>query len=543
MTRGNEILLLLRLFLYCLVLLAEAVTDREEVPTPLLVHVPHVRFLTGVFGVWYLQMVISDQHSERNDRMKSSHEPHNVCHVIEILRDFDVFQSVRVFLLFRIRNRMDPRQTYPPTCPPLFDRYLLRPRSATLYLVEQQHEIDAKGENQSNVFQVIEIPGQERYNAVSVLGQIDTGRRGFSRWFLLRFCFHRSHRCLLRSCCFGSGCSLSSCLFDSSGVGGKAGSTLPAEFSSDQRVKQDPEYANLSSTAGFSRKGVDPLNDGLGNEEILIAATDRVSIVYLIDLDGLVQGLHHVIPYDVQGEMRAVEAPYVLDRLIARRNFSSCRLLVMGFTSSFGLNVGPYRWFGRLRFGLRRLRFTRKEPTIDVISFRRVDKNAVEYVQHSSSLAGSLRAQSTEQPIQTITVGKLSAVRVISFDDRGQQLVQVSGYLVPCLPALVPRKRHQKSLRSDYVDLVDGLQDQIQYAFFLEQVLTVSQSSEPVLFLLVETFVTAVEKSQHVAAEHITDVLHSADSSPIRLHGPMGHVERGIHHRQIVLFGGMLKII
>lgn len=47
-------LFFLCLFLYRLVLLAEAITDREEIPTPLLIHVPHVRFLTGVFGVWFI---------------------------------------------------------------------------------------------------------------------------------------------------------------------------------------------------------------------------------------------------------------------------------------------------------------------------------------------------------------------------------------------------------------------------------------------------------------------------------------------------------
>lgn len=54
-------------------------------------------------------------------------------------------------------------------------------------------------------------------------------------------------------------------------------------------------------------------------EKILIAASDRISIVNLIDLDGLVQSCHHVIPHHVEGEVRAVQAPYVLDRLVAGR--------------------------------------------------------------------------------------------------------------------------------------------------------------------------------------------------------------------------------
>lgn len=64
-------------------------------------------------------------------------------------------------------------------------------------------------------------------------------------------------------------------------------------------------------------------------------------------------------------------------------------------------------------------------------------------------------------------------------------MIQVTGYLIPGLTALVTRKGDQKTLRRDHVDLVDGFQDQIQYTFLLEQVLTISQGSEFVLFLLV----------------------------------------------------------
>lgn len=89
-------------------------------------------------------------------------------------------------------------------------------------------------------------------------------------------------------------------------------------------------------------------------EKILIAASDRISIVNLIDLDGLVQSCHHVIPHHVEGEVRAVQAPYVLDRLVAGRIIPWCRLLVTGFKfnfrfvlftwcPSFSSEVGPIR--------------------------------------------------------------------------------------------------------------------------------------------------------------------------------------------------------
>lgn len=56
-----------------------------------------------------------------------------------------------------------------------------------------------------------------------------------------------------------------------------------------------------------------------------------------------------------------------------------------------------------------------------------------------------------------------------------------------------------------------------------------------------ETFVATVEESKNVTAKYVTDVFHPADSCSVRLYGPVGHVERGVHHRQIVLFGGMLE--
>lgn len=109
----------------------------------------------------------------------------------------------------------------------------------------------------------------------------------------------------------------------------------------------------------------------------------------------------------------------------------------------------------------------------------------MKHVQHPRPLARCLRAQTAEQPVQSIAVGELGAIRVIPFDYRCQQLIQVSGYLVPGLTALVTRKSDEKTLRRDHVDLVDGFQDQIQYTFLLEQVLAISQGSEFVLFLLV----------------------------------------------------------
>jgi len=43
-----------------IILLSEAVTNREEVPAPLLIHVPYVRLLTGVLCVWF----VDEMHQE-----------------------------------------------------------------------------------------------------------------------------------------------------------------------------------------------------------------------------------------------------------------------------------------------------------------------------------------------------------------------------------------------------------------------------------------------------------------------------------------------
>jgi len=55
-------------------------------------------------------------------------------------------------------------------------------------------------------------------------------------------------------------------------------------------------------------------------KEILVAASDRISVVHLIHFDGFVERHHHIIPHDVEREVRAVQVPYVLDRLITGRN-------------------------------------------------------------------------------------------------------------------------------------------------------------------------------------------------------------------------------
>lgn len=50
-------------------------------------------------------------------------------------------------------------------------------------------------------------------------------------------------------------------------------------------------------------------------------------------------------------------------------------------------------------------------------------------------------------------------------------------YNIPVEAGLLPGESHQVALLGDDGDLVDGVQDQVENAFFLEQVLAVPQGS------------------------------------------------------------------
>jgi len=56
-----------------------------------------------------------------------------------------------------------------------------------------------------------------------------------------------------------------------------------------------------------------------------------------------------------------------------------------------------------------------------------------------------------------------------------------------------------------------------------------------------QAFVAAVEEPQHIAAEDVTDILHSANTGTIWLYRPMRHVKRCVHHWQIIFFRRVLK--
>lgn len=64
-----------------------------------------------------------------------------------------------------------------------------------------------------------------------------------------------------------------------------------------------------------------------------------------------------------------------------------------------------------------------------------------------------------------------------------QQLVKIPRDDFPALTRLVTSKSHKKALGSYDVDLINGFEDQIEDAFLLEQILSISQSSKTVLLL------------------------------------------------------------
>ena len=54
--------------------------------------------------------------------------------------------------------------------------------------------------------------------------------------------------------------------------------------------------------------------------------------------------------------------------------------------------------------------------------FWRIDKDTVKDVKHSSSFPGRLRAQTAEEPVQTMRLSKLGTVGVVSLDDSGCEM-------------------------------------------------------------------------------------------------------------------------
>lgn len=66
-----------------------------------------------------------------------------------------------------------------------------------------------------------------------------------------------------------------------------------------------------------------------------------------------------------------------------------------------------------------------------------------------------------------------------------QELVEMARDDVPVVAGSITREGRHETRGCDHRDLVDGVQDQIEDAFLLEQILTVSQRSQLDLLLFV----------------------------------------------------------
>lgn len=51
-----------------------------------------------------------------------------------------------------------------------------------------------------------------------------------------------------------------------------------------------------------------------------------------------------------------------------------------------------------------------------------------------------------------------------------------------------------------------------------------------------EALVAPVEEPEYVPPEHVAHVLHTRYARPVRLHRPVGHVERSVYYRNFVFF-------
>ena len=51
----------------------------------------------------------------------------------------------------------------------------------------------------------------------------------------------------------------------------------------------------------------------------------------------------------------------------------------------------------------------------------------MKYVQHSGTFSGSLRSQATEQPVETMRLGELSTVCVVSLDNGSCNSLVING--------------------------------------------------------------------------------------------------------------------
>lgn len=84
---------------FILILLTEAVTDWEEVPATLLIHVPDVRFLTGVLCVRFVNQMHKEEHVVRQIVLLLDMRVEAMRHYIEKVFAHATYETVRLHVL------------------------------------------------------------------------------------------------------------------------------------------------------------------------------------------------------------------------------------------------------------------------------------------------------------------------------------------------------------------------------------------------------------------------------------------------------------
>lgn len=89
----------MRLILFGLiafVLFSEAIAGREEVPATLFVQLPHVRLLTGVFGVGFVDQMHEKEHIVGKVVLAHCVNFKAVRHLVKVLFAYSTYETIRL---------------------------------------------------------------------------------------------------------------------------------------------------------------------------------------------------------------------------------------------------------------------------------------------------------------------------------------------------------------------------------------------------------------------------------------------------------------
>ena len=101
--------------------------------------------------------------------------------------------------------------------------------------------------------------------------------------------------------------------------------------------------------------------------------------------------------------------------------------------------------------------------------------------------------------------------------NRTQQLKEVTGHVVPLLPGLLSCKGRNEALAGDDVHLVDAVQDEVEDALLLKEILTISEGFQEFLLLLVPQVVLRLRevRDEVLEAAHNLAQVHRAEEAGV----------------------------